>query len=62
MGSVWDQFGIDLGSVRGRVGVDFGYVFQNLGQIGQICRILSGKVLSGKVAPLMEDSRQINVK
>ena len=51
LGSVWDQFGIDLGSVRDRFGVDLANLGENLGVFAEI---LSGKVLSGKVAPPMD--------
>ena len=52
LGSIWDQFGVDLGSVRGRFGVDL----INLGKLAVFAELLSGKALSGKVAPPMDDT------
>ena len=55
MGSVWDRFGIDLGSVRGRFEIDVGDIWDHFGALAEI---MSGKVLSGKVAPYIETSAQ----
>ena len=50
LGSIWGRFGISLGSIWGRFGVDL----VNLGEIWAFAEIMSGKVLSGKVAPYMD--------
>ena len=58
--SIWAPFGVDLGSVRGRSGVGWGRFGRFGGKLKVFAEIVSGKVLSGKVAAYM-DSRKHRV-
>ena len=53
---VCDQFGVSLGLIWGQLGIDSGSMWgrfaKNLGNLCKFAESLSGKVLSGKVAPL----------
>ena len=55
LGSVRGRFGVGLGSIWGRFGIDLGSIWEIWGKFGVLAEMLSGKVLSGKVATYMDD-------
>ena len=60
LGSIWDHFGVDLASIWGRFGIILGLVWDASGiHLESIWgrfldKILSGKAVSGQVAPFVE--------